>query len=126
MVAVVPPLLSDRPPEIPQQAGLGGRFHYFRGRSGRRYLFTMVSDETLTDFRSVVAMLAEPAPAGRLAARAVATVDALGRIGPALDPAWPPVRGRQALYLVHLLAASEAERRAVVADLVTLTMQLAA
>ncbi len=126
MVAVVPPLLSDRPPEIPQKAGLGDRFHYFRGRSGRRYLFTVVADEALEDFRSVVAMLAEPAPAGRLAARAVATLDAFGRIGQTPDLAWPPAQGRRTLCLVHLLAASEAERRAVVADLATLSMQLAA
>ena len=85
MVAVVPPLLSDRPPEIPQKAGLGDRFHYFRGRSGRRYLFTAVSGEALADFRSVVAILAEPAPSGGLAAHAVVTVDARGRIDPLLD-----------------------------------------
>ncbi len=126
MVAVVPPLLSDRPPEIPQKAGLGDRFHYFRGRSGRRYLFTVVSGETLEHFRSVVAMSAEPAPAGRLAARAVVTVDGRGRIGPAPDSAWPPVLNRQSLCLVHLLAASEADRCAVVADLAPLPMQLAA
>jgi hypothetical protein len=125
MVAVVPPLLSDRPPEIPQKAGLGDRFHYFRGRSGRRYLFTAVSGEALEDFRNVVTILAEPAPGGRLCARAVVTVDALGRIGPQPDRAWPPVQG-PALCLVHLLATTEAERRAVVADLATHPMQLAA
>ncbi len=122
MVAVVPPLLSDRPPEIPQKAGLGDRFHYFRGRSGRRYLFTAVSGETLADFRNVVAILAESAPAGRLAARAVVTVDALGRIEPAAEPAL----GRQTICLVHLLAFSDSERRAVVADLASLSMQIAA
>lgn len=126
MVAVVPPLLSDRPPEIPQKAGLGDRFHYFRGRSGRRYLFTAVSGEALQDFRSVVAILAEPTPSGRLSARAAITVDALGRIGPAPDPAWPPPADRQTLCLVHLLAISDAERRAVVADLAALSLRLAA
>lgn len=126
MVAVVPPLLSDRPPEIPQKAGLGDRFHYFRGRSGRRYLFTLVSGEALADFRSVVAMLAEPAPCGRLAARAVVMLDALGRSGPPADRAWPPTADQPTLCLVHLLAATDAERRAVVADLATMPMQLAA
>ena len=126
MVAVAPPLLSDRPPEIPQKAGFGDRFHYFRGGSGRRYLFTLVSGDALADFRSVVAMLAEPAPSGRLSARTVVTVDGRGRIGPVADLAWPPPADRQTLCLVHLLAASEAERRAVVADLAALAMQLAA
>jgi hypothetical protein len=126
MVAVLPPLLSDHPPEIPQQAGLGDRFHYFRGRSGRRYLFTTVLRESLDDFRSVVVILAEARPGGRLAAKAVATVDALGRIGPAADPAWPPVADRETLCLVHLLAASEAERYRVVTDLTSLAMEVAA
>ena len=124
MVAVVPPLLSDHPPEIPQKAGFGDRFHYFRGRSGRRYLFTVVSGEALEDFRNVVALLAEPAPSGRLAAHAVVTLDAYGRLGPSAGDLSPP--GRQTLCLVHLLAANETERRAVVADLATLPMQLAA
>ncbi len=122
MVAVAPPLLSDRPPEIPQKAGLGDRFHYFRGRSGRRYLFTAVAGDALADFRSVVAMLAEPAPDGRLSARAVVTVDALG----CADRGWPPGDGRQTLCLIHLLAQTEAERRAVVADLASLPIQMAA
>ncbi len=127
MVAVAPPLLSDRPPEIPQKAGLGGRFHYFRGRSGRRYLFTAVTGETLGDFRSVVAIMAEPTPSGRLAAHAVMTLDAHGRIGPLADRTAPPPQGGETLCLVHLLAASEAERCAVVADLAAaLPMQLAA
>lgn len=126
MVAVAPPLLSDRPPEIPQKAGLGDRFHYFRGRSGRRYLFTVVAGEALADFRSVVAMLAEPTPAGRLSARALVTLDALGCIGPGADPAWPPAEDRKTLYLVHLLAATDTERRAVIADLAPLSVQLAA
>jgi hypothetical protein len=125
MVLVAPPLLSDRPPDLPQRAGLGDRFHYFRGRSGRRYLFSVVTSEALDDFRNVVAMLAEPAETGRLAAHAVVTVDGYGRIGPPAARAWPPVAERQALCLVHLLAGTEAERCAVVADLASLPMQLA-
>lgn len=126
MVAVVPPLLSDRPPEIPQKAGLGDRFHYFRGRSGRRYLFTLLAGESLGDFRGVVAILAEAAPAGRLSARAIVTVDARGRIGSLPDIAWPPAPGGPILCLVHLLAATEAERSAVIADLAATAMDLAA
>ncbi len=126
MVAVLPPLLSDDPPEIPQLAGLGDRFHYFRGRSGRRYLFTIVPRESLDDFRSVVVILAEARPGGRLAAKAVVAVDALGRVGPAADPAWPPVAVEPALCLVHLLAFSDSERSRVVSDLTSLAMEVAA
>ncbi len=127
MVAVVPSLLSDRPPEIPQKAGFGDRFHYFRGRSGRRYLFTIVPAEALEDFRNVVAMWAEPAPAGRLSARTLVTLDARGGIGPAADLTRPPAADGRTLCLVHLLAATETERRAVIADLASAaTVELAA
>src|SRR6185312_3640984 len=51
MVAVVPPLLSDAQPSLAERAGFGDRFHYWRGRSGRRYLFTAVSAATVEDFR---------------------------------------------------------------------------
>ncbi len=125
MVAVVPPLLSDYPPELPQKAGLGDRFHYFRGRSGRRYLFSAVPEDALADFRSVVAILAEPMGQGRLAARQIVTLDACGR--PAVgDGAWPPRLSSRTICLVHLLAASERDRFAVVADLGTMPMRLAA
>ena len=67
--AVIPPILSDRPPQVPQRAGLGGRFHYFRGCSGRRYLFSSVPAETLADYRSAVVVLAESTRAGRLVAQ---------------------------------------------------------
>ena len=116
MVAVLPPLLSDQPPEVPQRVGLGDRFHYFRGLSGRRYLFTAVAREDIADFRSAVVLVASPAPNGRLAAGWVAAIDPFGRVA-GRDrrlPDWP-----DAVVLVHLLAATELERRGLVADLST-------
>jgi len=125
MVAVAPPLLSDRPPELPQKAGLGGRFHYFRGRSGRRYLFSVVPDAALSDFRHVVAAIAVPAGNQRLAATAIVTLDHAGR--PAVgDGPWPPAMPRGAMCLVHLLATTAGERAAILADLAPEPMQLAA
>jgi hypothetical protein len=94
--------------------GLGDRFHYFRGVSGRRYLFTAVARQDLGDFRSVVVLLARPAANGRLAAGWIATTDAFGRID-VRDrrlPDWP-----DAVVLVHLLAETDRERRDLVADL---------
>lgn len=127
MVVVAPPLLSDRPPELPQKAGLGGRFHYFRGRSGRRYLFSVVPDEALGDFRHVVAILAVPAASQRLAATAIVTLDACGRPS-AGDGPWPPALPHGAVCLVHLLATTERDRESLVADLapVAAPMRLAA
>ena len=122
---MLPHLLSDQPPEVPQRAGLGDRFHYFRGLSGRRYLFSTVSRDELADFRSAVAILARRAGGGRLAAEWVTTLDASGR--PASnDRNWPPLHAPGTVILVHLLSAGEAERRAIVSDLSPAALALAA
>jgi hypothetical protein len=124
MAAVVPPILSDDPPQVPQRAGLGGRFHYFRGLSGRRYLFSSVPTETLADFRSAVVILAEPARDGRLFAHAIATLDASGRVSP--GDSWPPAIAPGTVCLVHFLAGTESDRRRLVADLTAFSLPMAA
>jgi hypothetical protein len=124
MVAVLPPLLSDQPPEVPRRAGFGDRFHYFRGFSGRRYLFSAVSVDDLADFRSAVVILAERAPHGRLSAHWIACLDRFGR--PTVsDRRWPPPIS-DAVVLVHLLSASDADRGELIADLSSLPVALAA
>jgi hypothetical protein len=115
MVAKLPLLLSEQPPDVPRMAGLGDRFHYFRGASGRRYLFTAVTARDAGDFSLAVAALADRIADGKLAVRWIASLDARGRpMTP--DRHWPRIPPG-AVVLVHLLAADEAERRAVVADL---------
>ena len=126
MVAVLPPLLSDQPPEVPQRAGLGDRFHYFRGNSGRRYLFSTVAANELADFHSAVVVLAKRVAGGRLAAHWIAPVDPFGHPqGVGRDRRWPLVF-RDTVILVHLLAAGEAERRDLVADLSAAPLAIAA
>jgi hypothetical protein len=125
MVAVLPPLLSDQPPEVPRRAGLGDRFHYFRGSSGRRYLFSTVPAGELGDFHSAVVILARRAPGGRLAAYSVAVLDETGRPAGG-DRFRLRTIASDTLVLVHLLAGSEAARRELVADLVPLPVALAA
>lgn len=115
MVAVLPPLLSDHPPEVPQRAGFGDRYHYFRGLSGRRFLFSAVPAADLADFSRAVVILAVRAPGKRLAARSVTLLDRFGRPETHERP-WPPA-GVGTVVLVHLLSESEAERRDLVADL---------
>jgi hypothetical protein len=122
MAAVVPPILSDRPPETPQRAGLGGRFHYFRGDSGRRYLFSRVPAETLADYRSAVVILAEATRSGRLIAHAIATIDADGRT--AAGDALPPAIAVDTVCLVHFLAGNESDRLNLIADLTALPTPL--
>jgi hypothetical protein len=125
MVAVLPPILSDHPPDVARKAGLGDRFHYFRGRSGRRYLFSRVASDELAGFRSAVVILARSAGGGRLAAYALTALDRLGR--PADSPGrWPPAVPADAVVLVHLLSATEADRRDLVLDLTADWLALAA
>ena len=115
MVAVLPNLLSDQPPEVPQRAGLGDRFHYFRGASGRRYLFSAIPANELPDFRSAVVMLARRARGGRLVAYWMAVLDRFGR--PVGERRGLPALGADTIVLVHCLAETDAERFDLVADL---------
>lgn len=117
MVAVAPHLLSDLPPRVPQSAGLGDRFHYFRGASGRRYLFSRVGADEIGDFRSAVVMLARRTAEGGLAATDMTVLDRLGRPAGRAAGDWPPHVAAGTLVLVHLLSASERERFAILGDL---------
>jgi len=87
-------------PQIAREAGLGGRYRYWTGRSGRRYLFTRVEDGT--NFEGALALLAEGE-----------AIRWLGRAD-TVPPLRPP---GQALF-VHLLAGDEAERDRIAQDLV--------
>jgi len=124
MVAVLSSVLSDQPPDFPRKAGLGDRFHYFRGRSGRRYLFSTVARTELDDFCLAVVILAKRTADGRLAAYAMTTLDRSGR--PDDNRRWPPTVPADAVVLVHLLAESEADRRDLIEDLTTAALSLAA
>jgi hypothetical protein len=110
-----PQLLSERPPESPRLAGLGDRFHYFRGVSGARYLFSIVASHELADFASAVVMVAHRRLDDSLAVASVARLDADGRPVGAVGGPSRVLPG--CVVLVHLLAESEAARRTVVADL---------
>lgn len=125
MVAVLPPLLSDQPPEVPRRAGLGDRFHYFRGCSGRRYLFSTVAADELGDFHSAVVILARRAGNGRLSAYSVLLLDAFGR-ATGSDRHRLRAISAETVVLVHLLAGSEAKRRDLIADLMPQPVALAA
>ncbi len=125
MVAVLPPLLSDQPPEVSQRAGLGDRFHYFRGFSSRRYLFSTVDRADLADFRAAVVIVARRAANGRLAAHWITVLDVFGR-PTAGDRRWPPLVGGNDVVLVHLLSADDRTRRDLVADLTPPAFALAA
>jgi len=97
MIAEPAHRLSERPAELqPHARGFGDRFFYFRGISGRRYLFTHIDPADLADFTD----RADGQPAIR-------------SVG--LGANAPQTPGRE--VLVHLLAADESERRTVLEDL---------
>jgi len=125
MVAVLSSVLSDNPPDFPRKAGLGDRFHYFRGRSRRRYLFSAVAPAELADFCAAVVVLARRLPDDRLAAYAMTTLDHAGRPDDNRRP-WPPVIPAGTVVLVHLLAESETGRRELIDDLTPASLSLAA
>jgi hypothetical protein len=125
MVAALLPILSDQPPDVARRAGLGDRFHYFRGHSGRRYLFSTVAVDELPSFRSAVVMLARPNGSDRLAAYALTNLDQFGRPVGSPGP-WPPSVPVGTTVLVHLLADRESDRLDVVDDLTSDWLALAA
>jgi hypothetical protein len=116
MVAEILPILSDAMPGLARREKLGNRFHYWRGRSDRRYLFSAVPFEALGDFRSAVVLLAEPAVDGRFIAWAVAIIDSAGRLHPQ-DGSWPLNAPRGSIAFIHFLAETDEEQRDVVEDL---------
>lgn len=81
-------------------AGLGGRFRYWTGRSGIRHLFTSIDASTLGDFPDAVALVANRE-----------TVIWAGEAEAA-----PPAGPGQSVF-VHLLARSAKTRRLVADDL---------
>jgi hypothetical protein len=86
-------------------AGIPARYLYWTGRSGRRYLFTCMSNNAAAELESGVAI----AVSGE---RIIWT----GQVGElALLPGDAPAR-RAATY-VHLLASTLAERHGVIWDL---------
>jgi hypothetical protein len=90
-------------PQAALAAGLPPRYLYWRGRSGRRHLFTRTDLAGVGDFGDAVAILVDDGEivwAGEASAAACAA-GPLGRVG----------------VHVHLLATSAAARRAIAEDL---------
>ena len=116
MVAEYSPPLSDPTPGVARRAEFGNRFRHWRGQSGNRYLFSAVPFGTLTDFRSAVAILAEPAADGRFFAWSAALIDSAGDLHAADEP-WPATAPKGSMAFVHFLAETDDERQILVDDL---------
>jgi hypothetical protein len=121
IVVMTVSLVSEDAPESARDAGLAYRYRYWRGASGRRYLFTAISSESLVDFRSVIVIHAEPVADGQLRARAIYAIGEQGE-----TDGQPPRRAPGDKVFVHLLAATEEARRDAMADLAAVPVRLAA
>ncbi len=109
------PLEDGGVPKFAQRCGLGERFQYWRGRSGRRYLFTAVGANDLADFSQAVIVLAR-ADGARLCGAAIVCPDDPGE--PTIDNvAHLLARDGRLVVYVHLLADDTGARRRLTADL---------
>jgi hypothetical protein len=93
---------------------LGGRFRSWRGRSGRRYVFSVYDPLSCPAYEDAVMIVAEASDGER-------RVVSIGETGSFPDialakAAGQATSGRLELH-VHLLARSRAERLALIADL---------
>lgn len=112
--SMTPSVLSDASPVSARAAGLGDRFRYFRGRSGRRYLFSAMDADALDDLAGAVLLVASDPVHGEPRPTWIGEIDENGlRHGRATGGA-PAPRTRS---WVHLLAGSAEARRAVLSDL---------
>ena len=97
-------------PDVVRGLGLESKFRYWRGASGRRYLFSAISARDLIDLDNVVVLIPR------------ADHDRAGWVGEfraaAASAQFTALPDRPAF--VHLLARSENERRAVIEDLAPL------
>lgn len=103
-------------PLAAEALGLGDRYRYFHGRSGRRYLFSAVSIDSLDDYRNAVLVL-EPraAPQGETE---VAWIGEIDRYGTRRGKPLSPTRLKRMRAYVHLLASVARDRRDVLDDLI--------
>jgi hypothetical protein len=102
-------------PETARALGLAERFRYWKGVSGRRYLFSAVPEDTLESLSNVVVVMAAHGPSGEPRAAWVGEIDARGR---RRGRPLVPNRSQRIAAFVHFLAFSDAERQAVVEDLI--------
>ncbi|MCW5696224.1 MAG: hypothetical protein KIS96_05745 [Bauldia sp.] len=119
------PFADGGVPRLADLAGLGDRFHFWCGASGRRYLFSAVEARALADFRDALVVLARRDANGALIGEAVTLIgstDAAERGALTARLAADP----RLEAFVHLLAPTLHARQAALDDLLGQTPRLAA
>lgn len=116
--------LSDGgPPASAEICGLGARYRFWAGESGRRYLFTAVPAAEIADFRDAIVVLARGNARDGFAGVEVAD---FGRTGEAARISARMEGDAGLTGFVHLLAGSAAERQSIATDLAGRVEALAA
>lgn len=109
-------ITGDGIPEAAKAIGLNERFLYWRGASGKRYLFTAIAIESIDDFREAVVLFVSNA---RKRAPKVLWIGAVDDGG--IEKAARLRRRKRGMPIrqafIHLLASDADERRAVIDDL---------
>ncbi|MEZ5840386.1 MAG: hypothetical protein R3D02_08135 [Hyphomicrobiales bacterium] len=104
-------------PSAVEAAGLGEKFRYLKGASGRRYLFSAVDVRDLPNFRDVVVVLSEKGSAGSRQVIWVGALDGEPNDAERARRAFESWMRRAADAHIHLLASSHEERRRVIDDI---------
>lgn len=116
-------LIDGGAPKSAEICGLGKRYRFWAGESGRRYLFTAVSAAEIADFGNAIAVLARGNARDGFAG---VEVSDLSQAGEAMRLSARMAGDPGLSGFVHLLAASAEEREAIVADLAGQVEALAA
>lgn len=98
-------------PRSAAEAGITDRFRYFRGRSGRRYLFTRIEPEAVGDYERALIVLTQDRGEGER----IIWVDPRAARNAVPVPA--AVLAQADAVYVHLLATRAEERRRIAADI---------
>ncbi len=119
------PFADGGVPRLADLAGLGDRFHFWCGASGRRYLFSAVEARALVDFSDALVVLARRDGAGALVG------DTLTLIGTNDSTERGALQARLAAdpkleAFVHLLAPTLHARQAALDDLLGQATRMAA
>ncbi len=101
-------------PQAASALGFGGRFRYFHGESGRRYLFTAIDPDSLQDYRNAVVIASDQKSEMSAPIFLLGEVDRYG--GRRGFGSSAKALKRMRIY-VHLLASRAGDRREVLEDL---------
>ena len=119
------PLTDGGAPKAAERCGLAGRYRFWIGESGRRYLCTAVPAHEIGDFDDAIVVIARGEGGGGYVGCDVIDLGAAG--DPSADDVARQIVGNPGLTaFVHLLAIDAGERGGIAADLLGTDKALAA